>query len=291
MADATITERQLIEANYYYEIGRYELARDSFLQLVAERPTNGAWFARVAFCEYHLRRLPEAVDHARTALECGHQSSALYGLLGVVYRLQTHYSEADEILREGLSLYPDNVELKAQLAYLLWMQKHRRRAQALLREALAGDPYNQVALYYKLHMARDRRSRQERVEVVERFMQSDVSEVERLMVIVVNQIKDNQVQAALETCRQAYVMDPANVAVEQQLKRLEMVCHPLFFPNRLISRIGRNFYRVLVFVMLIPLTLIHWWPVSVAIYVVLFIIAIWSRLSKPMYLWLERRRT
>ena len=243
--------RLLREADHYMDINRYEEARKRYLEILSQQPTNGYVHYRLAHCSYRIGEYEEAITHCQTAINHGYAKPMCYVVLGITYRVQKRVALAEEAFREGLEAEPTNPNLMAQLAFLHWQQGNKREARKLIEEAHALGPADQVVLYYKYFMSSRRGRHSEAPELVQQYLQTNATEIQKKLLIAKDLVRAGQFLKARDECREAFVMDPLNHTVLKQLAEMDQLCHPIFWPNRMFILVGRRKIEVVVYVLIV----------------------------------------
>jgi tetratricopeptide (TPR) repeat protein len=230
--------RALQEAEHYFKLERYEQAKEKFLQVLEGSPEDGRTLYRIAFCCFHLHQFEEAHDFCTQALMGGYVQEFTYALLGAIQVSQQEYVEAEDSLLKALSLNPQSAAVIAQYAYLMLRTGHEEKANRLIQEALRIDPQNEVVLHYSFYFQLASGEKEEQQHTIQNYMDSSANEIDKLVKIGISAIHRKNYKEARECFRQAYLLDPTNTSILQQLQTLDRVTHPIFMPNRMIQKIG-----------------------------------------------------
>ena len=96
---------------------------------------------------YTLADRTDRLEEARQLIEQAHQlepeDPAITDSLGWIYYRLGDFKEAERLLREALSVFPD-AEVAAHLGEVLWQQGKRKQAQQVWNKALETQPDNSV---------------------------------------------------------------------------------------------------------------------------------------------------
>lgn len=271
--------RLLREADHYVDINRFEEARARYVEVLGQRPQNGYLHYRAGYCLYRMGNHAEAAAHCREALENGYTQASCYVILGLVWRLQHKTAMAEETFREGLALHPEDANLLAQLAYLLWRLERYKEARQLIEQARALDPNHQTVLYYAYHMTQRRGRRSEAPVLIERYMQTDATEVEKRLFIVNDLIRTGRYGRARDECREAFVLDPLDRRVRDKMADIDFLCHPVNWPNRVMTRVGPRAALITVLVLVVLSDLFN----TALVGFLLAALYAWARLAPRFY--------
>ena len=282
--------RLLREADHYMDINRLEEARARYLEVLGQRPEDGYLHYRVGYCLYRMGEYAQAAVHCQEAIANGYAQATCYVVLGLTWRLQHKVALAEETFRKGLALHPASPNLLAQLAYLLWRQERYKEARQLIGEARALDPNHQTVLYYAYHMTPRRGRRSEAPVLIESYMQTNATEIDKKLFIVNDLIRTGRYRQAREECREAFVLDPLNRRVRDKMADIDFLCHPVNWPNRVMTRVGAGTAMVIVLVLVFVSQIFNTYLVGW----LLALLYAWARLAPRIYahvksIWKGRR--
>lgn len=119
-------------------------ARRAFRQVLRLEPNDALAHSGLAYACSELGRHAEAERLLRRALEL-EPSDLLYGQLAALLIAQDRVEEAEEPLREGLSIDPENPELL--FLFARYLAQDASEARQTLERALCADPNNVEALF------------------------------------------------------------------------------------------------------------------------------------------------
>lgn len=120
--------------------GRGEEARTALLELLADSGESANLMYELASAHDRLGLEREAVPYYERSLELGlgepDRPEALLGL-GSTYRVLGEYEQAERVLREAVTEYPEHAELRVFLAMALHNRGGHAEAMKLLLEEIA----------------------------------------------------------------------------------------------------------------------------------------------------------
>jgi tetratricopeptide (TPR) repeat protein len=131
-------ERESPAADCFSESAECAFLAGRYEQVIAATDERGAGEARTLY--WKNRSYRELALTAFSQLAALPRSPQIYELIAETDRLQGHYRQAAEELREALQLDPGNRRLEALLAAALWHDHDFETARPLLEALVAGDP-------------------------------------------------------------------------------------------------------------------------------------------------------
>jgi tetratricopeptide (TPR) repeat protein len=230
--------KALKEIHHYLEIGRYEKAKELLRRQLAEHPDQEELLYLTAFCQYWLDEYDEAAEACREALKNGASPEKCNALLGKIYFEQQDYFNAEGCFLEALRINPQNAEVLANYGFLMLKTGHREKAAELIEEALRLEPNNEEVLHYAFYYYLARDKREDQMETLKELLETSGSEVRSLINIGMAELFRKNYKSARECFRQAFLLDPANKGLLSMLENLDKTTHPLYLPQRIVSKLG-----------------------------------------------------
>jgi len=287
-----IYDKAMMEVNHYLDMGRAEQALEKGMKLLSHYPENGFLLYKIARCHYLLDQYEQAIHFTREALRVGFAEEYCYFLLGVTYLESGKYVESEEAFLHALRHNPGDADSLAAYGYLMLLTGHEDKADRLLEEALRIDPENSNVLHYQLMFSVAKEKFDEQDQFLEQYVQVADSEKNKLIHMGMTELSRKNFKQAREYYRQAFLMDPTDARILEILKDLDEATHFLFFPQRLIMKLGGPIPVWLGFIVL--MFVLNWldWGVAASIiapvYLVLVILSwttpliykIWMKWSK-----------
>ncbi|WCN37957.1 tetratricopeptide repeat protein [Aneurinibacillus uraniidurans] len=234
--EVALAQRQ--QAYHYYEIGRYQQAKQLFFELLKDNPMDEDVMYCIAYCCFQLDEYETAIHHAERALECGLMSGRAHSLLGALHMHMQQYVEAEEWFLAALMIDPQDAAVLAQYAYLMLITGHEDKGEQLIAEAQRLESNNRIVLHYRYIFESVEGNEKERECVVQQYMEVGESEVDKLLKLADMAIDQENYREARECYRQAFVLDPTNSSVLKMLKQFDRMYHPIFLPIRVMERTG-----------------------------------------------------
>lgn len=136
---------------YHQRSGDDTLAGQAFQALTRREPQNPVWWVSLAAAQARSGLLPEALQSYQTAIALRPEDPAYYKLLaGFCADYDFLPLEAGmDAAREAHRLDPQDPEARVLQARLMILTGYEDTALTLLDQALALDPHNAAAAYYK----------------------------------------------------------------------------------------------------------------------------------------------
>lgn len=125
--------------SFYERQGEYEKARELFLKSIEGNPHYARAYFNMGVVEKRLGRYPEALMYYRRSIE-EKSHPHTYLNMSAIYMEQQRYEEALSILREGLLLHPDSVNLHYNSACALVHLGRREEAAEEILMAVDVEP-------------------------------------------------------------------------------------------------------------------------------------------------------
>ncbi|TKI59094.1 tetratricopeptide repeat protein [Brevibacillus antibioticus] len=223
---------------HYYEMGRYEQAREQFKQVLAEDATHPRLLYMMAYCEYQLDNYEEAYELCTNAIKEGFVTEYVYNTLGLILKQQKKWYEAEEAMLYALSLNPLEPSNIATYAFLMYETGHLKRARLMLEEAKRLDPMDPTVLHYQFYMAMIDGKKKEKYEALAGYMQVAEDDLYKVIKIGEEAYFRDDFKTAKEALIHAFMLDPTNSRVKELLDGIEKETHFLFYPNRIVHKLG-----------------------------------------------------
>ncbi len=243
----------LEQITHYLQINRYQKAKELILSNLSHCPNNEKLLFMIAHTNYHLNEYKEAIDNCFDALNNGYTAEYVHGLLGDVYFKTNQYEKAETAYLESLSLKPNNPEVLASYGYLMFITGNEDKGHQLLNEAVRISPENEVVLHYIFYYYLAKGKKMQQLETLEKYMHSSDQEISKLMKIGITEIFKGKYKSAREHLRQAYLLDPTNEDILRLLNDVDRKSHFLFFPHRIVNKLGGAATIYIIFMLIILL--------------------------------------
>ena len=132
--------------DYEFKHGNLKEAVNAFLETVRIDPKNEEAHTAIAYILFFNAGQREAgIEELETAVKMKPNSPTLRNNLGMFYKEEKRYPEAEVQLREALKLKPVFPEADVGLAYICMRDGRREEAISLLKQALQARPDLKVA--------------------------------------------------------------------------------------------------------------------------------------------------
>ena len=227
---------ELVE--HYFHMNRYEQVIEIFKDDMGEYINNGlAWYI-LGYSNFSLENYELAEEQIKEALHLGLNEESLFHILGMIYINTERWQEAERTLLEVLRINPRHIEAHASYAYLMKLVGQRKKASLLIRKALEMNPEDGRTLRLHYLIEELGNGKKEQINSIEKYMNSDDSELEKLLHLGRTAQNQNDAKKAIEYYGQAFALNPENKNLLQTLEELEIVAHPLLAPNRLAGKLG-----------------------------------------------------
>jgi tetratricopeptide (TPR) repeat protein len=125
----------------------YDSAADYFANASSIYPDSSAPFINRAYSLINAGRTTEAIEPFEAALERGDVDEQTYVFLADLYRQDDRGADAVTLLETASDLYPENLDIQAQLLNAYQMTGELDRAMAKYQEEVNRDPENKLYRY------------------------------------------------------------------------------------------------------------------------------------------------
>ncbi|MDC0762535.1 tetratricopeptide repeat protein [Brevibacillus sp. AG] len=268
---------------HYYEMGRYEQAREQFKQVLAKNATHPRLLYMMAYCEYQLDNYEEAYELCTYAINEGLVTEYVYNTLGLILIQQKEWYEAEQAMLFALSLNPSEPSIIATYSFLMYETGHLKKARLLMEEAKRLDPMDSTVLQYQFYMCMIDGKKKEKHEALAGYMQGAEDDLYKLIKIGEEAYFRDDYKTAKEALVQAFMLDPTNSRVKELLDGIEKETHFLFFPNRIVRKLGGPIGSWVTSVGLILLAIYLYPPAFGAILLFLLIFNVYTWISGFVY--------
>ena len=136
-------------ASAHLEAGRYPEAERAYRQILAERAASEPWNALGIVLRQDKVDSRKQSSAFRRAIQMQNDFLPAYQNLGRCCQLQEHFSQAEQVYRAMIQLWPRNAEAHDQLGWMLREQKQSQSAIPFLQTAVRLQPGN-VDLHFHL---------------------------------------------------------------------------------------------------------------------------------------------
>ncbi len=127
------------------QIGYWQNSKAAFAHALEVTTNNEVAYTHLTYILFGSGQRTEAIQLLEEAVKTMPDSSAIHNNLGMFYKEQRRYPEAETQLHEALRLKPDYPEAQVGLAYICLKDGRRDEAIARLKQALQSSPDLKVA--------------------------------------------------------------------------------------------------------------------------------------------------
>jgi tetratricopeptide (TPR) repeat protein len=126
--------------------GREDEAIQHREHAVALDPDDGYLHYSLGYDLWYAGDFGRAIEHLEQARELGVEFESVFDILGLCLTDIGSYREAHQVLDEGLKMYPESIELRAGVGYLLSVENRCEEAIVEYEWVLERDPEHESAL-------------------------------------------------------------------------------------------------------------------------------------------------
>ena len=242
------------EIYHYYEMDRYEVTIQKIDEYLSYDPMDGARIFLKADCCFRLERYQEAKDICIQAITNHYSLAECYFLLGNIEMRLGYYSSAENYYIDALQYNPNAANVIAKYSFLMLKTNHLEKAKKLLQEAIRIDPLDETVNQIRFLTSIYKNNKKAITSSLEKFMVVGKNEIVKYMNLGIMELNNNNYRVARENFRQAFLLNPTNKDICSQLEELEEISSPLYFPQRMIEKMGGS---IMVSVLAIILVFIY----------------------------------
>jgi tetratricopeptide (TPR) repeat protein len=231
-------EKELSAIQHFFEMERYDEAVKHIELVLRSNPEDPAGHYYFAVVQFSKEQYEAARSYCENALKFGYDSETCYHLIGITYREQKKYKEAEKAYLRALETNPQSAEVHASYGYLMLLTGFDDKALNLLEEALNLDASSPTVNQYilKYYFAKSDVKKQQ--QYIQHLMEDASSEVQKLVNLAVFHELQDEVKEARELYRQAFLLDPKNKDLLAILEMIDESAHPIYLPHRAMNKIG-----------------------------------------------------
>ncbi|GED28296.1 hypothetical protein BAG01nite_43980 [Brevibacillus agri] len=268
---------------HYYDMKRYEQAREHLREALGEVPTNPTVLYMLSYCEFQLDNDEAAYELCVDVLQKGMVTEYVYQLLGLILQSQKKWYEAEQALLQALALNPQEPGIIATYAYLMFHTGHVKKARLLMAEAQRLNPNDSTVLHYQFYIDLIASNKKQQRKTLETYVEVADDELYKLIKIGEEAYFRDDYKTAKENLIQAFLLDPTNERVKELLDAIDKETHIVFWPNRLVDKLGGPIGMWVVFVVLLFL-ISYLAPFAVGYFIVCWIVfGIYTWISPLVY--------
>lgn len=131
---------QIQRARLLVQQGRYEMAQEILVQILANNPDDAVAHTLLATCFLGQNELTEATREAQAVIHLRPDIAEGHHLLGIILLERNRYAEAEQALRESLRLDPYSSDTYGYLSRLHFEQRQWQKAVECAQQGLEIDP-------------------------------------------------------------------------------------------------------------------------------------------------------
>ncbi|KEK09166.1 tetratricopeptide repeat protein [Lysinibacillus fusiformis] len=227
---------------YYCKIEKYARTIELVQEKLDEHIENGRLWYILGFSHLAMEEYDQSEEQLKEALRLGYSEEFVYYTLGHVYLKTERWKKAEEAFLESLRFNPNNEGVLADYAFLMKIMGHRKKARQLINKARELAPEDGYVIKIHFILEGINSLKKQRVLALEQYMNSNDSELHKLVNLGNHAFHHNKEKEAQEYFRQAFLLNPENKSILSFLEFFELggfeLGHPLLAPNRLIERVG-----------------------------------------------------
>jgi tetratricopeptide (TPR) repeat protein len=227
----------------------YKEAIEGIDKALTTEPNRAYYFYLKGYCFSRLGNYFRTISLCKQALEGGVQADECYLLIGQSYEYMDWFKDAESNFLQGLTINPNNSEIKAAYAYLLLKSGYTYDAYDLITEAIKSDPKNCIVNHYAIYFYLNKESSNfAKYDLIKNFVENSSNELLRHIKAGKLNIKKQRYKAAMDNFEKAYLLDSENEAVTDILDDLRLKIKPVYKPLLIIDIVGgwTNWGQVLV---------------------------------------------
>lgn len=232
-------QKQLIPMiDHYLDIKRYQQALDLIYEGLAEQPENSYLHYQAARALYHLDEYRQAEEHLHSAFKFGYSPVEIHYLLGHIYSDQENWQLSERAYISALHVSPNNARVMASYGALLMKVGQWKHGREVMNEAQRLSPNDPEVLRHHIYYDIARNHNNSRIMHLEKYINRADNQVSALLQLGINDYYKGNYKSAKEHFREAYVKNPTDKNLLNNVRLLEYKANPLLFPITISDKIG-----------------------------------------------------
>jgi tetratricopeptide (TPR) repeat protein len=275
MENEIFRNNRLIE--HYIQISRYDKAIELLNQGLSQNPHDAFYHYKFGLVYYLKREYVKAENHLQSAFTYGYNSEEVQALLGKVFTELEEWIEAEACFLEALRINPMDPNINTCYADLLMKVGKRERGLELLKEAERLNPNHPEVIRYRLYEQIAKNNNNGQMIMLEKYLNNESSQVNGLLQLGFSEYYRGNYRLAKEHFREAFLQDPTNPIILNNLRLAEWNSNPLIIPLALTDKIGGLPFALLYVIIILQFvglidsqsfTYLIWILIGVLVYVI-----------------------
>lgn len=223
---------------HYLDMRRYEQARALVHEGLADNPESARLHYLAGRVDYCLDEYEQAEEHLRLAFQYGYPTIDIHYMFGLIYAEKEQWALAERAFLTALEENPNHARLHAAYGALLIQTGEWKHGLRMLNRAERLDPNDPEVLRHRLYYDIARNDNNSNMITLEKYLKSEGDQTASQAQMGITEYYRGNYRAAREHFRQAYLSDPANKAMLNNVRLLEFQANPFLFPINWSDKIG-----------------------------------------------------
>ncbi|ADQ41101.1 Tetratricopeptide TPR_1 repeat-containing protein [Caldicellulosiruptor acetigenus I77R1B] len=274
-------DRSLI--SFYIDKGDYEKAKDLIFGLLKENPYDISLYLNLALIEIREKNLKKAEEYAKQALSIDANHKGVWAVLGKIYHLKKEYSQAEKCYLQALKIDSAFVEVLVSYSELLIETGFVEKGLDILKYAQSLEPTNSLILQNEFYVNLYQMNYQKANESIRKLFSSTMDIENIYVLLILYEYNRSNFKKAYEYAKLAFKERPTDYNLLKIMEYLKMINSPLFFINRLASKISSELLYIIFVGISLILYLLKQYSALTIWSVFVLLISILSYLSTYIY--------
>lgn len=206
-------------ANFYYEQGLYEKAKEELQVVLSKDPTAWDAFVQLGLISIAEGNLTTALEFNKRAIEFNPKCSQAYNNLGIVYKIQNRDKESFDAFLKALEINPELWQSYVGLGDLFMERRLYGDAVRTYKKALELNPDNE-SIYLKIGLCYGEVGQYKKtLSVLYRALKLSPNSIEIMNVIGITYGNMGDFDNAIKMWKRILLLDPDNEEVRENIKK------------------------------------------------------------------------